>query len=587
VKLLRRKKSVSLDDRLAGLAQAADLADGRLGADAVAGVRSVISRAGVRRNLSIDHTAVALAGSTGSGKSSLFNLLSGTSLAAVGVTRPTTSIAQAALWEGTGAGLLLDWLEIPRRHEVSDVSPVTAPHIQNGGEARVASSSSAGGMGVASRSTAGKEGTAIGPSAGEAAGLILLDLPDHDSIELSHRLEVDRLVELVDLLVWVLDPQKYADAVVHERYLRPLARHRDVTVVVLNQIDRLSPAAVERCLKDLRRLLDDDGLTGVPVVGVSTRTGAGVSELRSLLTSRVADRRSWATRLAADVGTAADVLVRASSGVGSHPGDSSQEIDGLAGPLTDALSEAAGVQVVVEAVAKAHRHRSVAATGWPLTRWIRRFRPDPLRRLHLGTSPNRRSGELVGRTSMPATTVVQRSRMDTAIREAAGAASAGLPRPWAVAVRQAARSHGDELEDGLDRAVAATTLGVSRRPAWWRVVGLAQWLVLAAMIAGGVWLLGLLGMDYLRLPQPFLPTVGDLPWPTFLLISGVLLGLVIALLSRVAAWLGGRCRARRAAKALRASVDQVARELVLEPMDGELSRYRRFIEAITVARNGG
>ena len=35
-----------------------------------------------------------------------------------------------------------------------------------------------------------------------------------------HRLEVDRLVELVDLLVWVLDPQKYADAALHDRYLR-------------------------------------------------------------------------------------------------------------------------------------------------------------------------------------------------------------------------------------------------------------------------------------------------------------------------------------------------------------------------------
>ena len=44
VKLLRRKKSVSLDDRLAGLEQAADLADGRLGAEAVSGARSVVSR---------------------------------------------------------------------------------------------------------------------------------------------------------------------------------------------------------------------------------------------------------------------------------------------------------------------------------------------------------------------------------------------------------------------------------------------------------------------------------------------------------------------------------------------------------------
>ncbi|MEV8630580.1 GTPase [Streptosporangium sp. NPDC051023] len=614
MKLLRRKGSVSLDDRLEGLAQAADLAEGRLAGDAVAVARSVVSRAGVRRNLSVDHTVVALAGATGSGKSSLFNLLSRTSLAAVGVTRPTTSTAQAALWEGEGAGPLLDWLGIPRRHEVSRAED-------------------------------------------EAAGLVLLDLPDHDSIELAHRLEVDRLVELVDLLVWVLDPQKYADAAVHDRYLRPLARHRDVMVVVLNQVDRLTPGAAERCLGDLRRLLGEDGLTGVPLVGVSARTGAGVPELGSLLASRVADRRSWAARLAADVGTAADTLARASTGTAATTGTASVtggaasvggavstgtasatggvvsiggtasadqalstvSVDRLAGPLTAALSEAAGVPVVVEAVARSHRHRSVVATGWPPIRWLRRFRPDPLRRLRLGgvsqgagrgaiqgggreaMEPLRASagqsgqsgqsgqefsqivGGPVGRTSMPVTTAVQRSRMDTAIREAASAASDGLPEPWAAAVRRAARSHGDELEDGLDRAVAATSLGGFRRPVWWRVTGLAQWLVFAATLAGGLWLLGLLGLDYLRLPRPYMPTAGEFPWPTLLLVGGVVLGLVIAALSRVAAWIGGRRRARRAARALRVNVDQVARRLVLEPVGEELSRYRRFTEALTLA----
>ncbi|GAA3442490.1 hypothetical protein GCM10018955_19280 [Planomonospora venezuelensis] len=562
VKLLRRRGAVSLDDRLAALEEAADLADGRLEAAAVAGARAVVSRAGARRSLSVDHTVAALAGATGSGKSSLFNLLSGTALATVGVTRPTTSTAQAALWEGAGSGPLLDWLEIPNRHEVD---------------------------GTAGGGPEGAEGM---------AGLVLLDLPDHDSIELAHRLEVDRLARLVDLLVWVLDPQKYADAAVHDRYLAPLARHRDVTVVVLNQIDRLSPEAAERCLADLRRLLDADGLTGVPVLGVSARTGAGVAELRALLESRVADRRSWADRLAADAGAAADLLARASAGAGA--GDSGDRAgapraaepvkapetsaDALAGPLTSALSQAAGVPLVVAAVAKAHRHRSVAATGWPVTRWIRRFRPDPLRRLRLGAA-SAPEGDAVGRTSIPAATTVQRSQTDTAVRDAAAAASAGLPEPWAAAVRHAARSRADELEDGLDRAVATTSLGASRRPVWWRVAGAAQWLVLAATAAGALWLLGLFAMDYLRLPEPPVPTAGEAPWPTVLLLGGVLTGIVLALLSRAVAWLGGRRRARKAARALRASVEQVARALVLEPVTEELSRHRRFTEAVSEARD--
>ena len=55
--------------------------------------------------------------------------------------------------------------------------------------------------------------------------------------------------------MWVTDPQKYADAAMHERYLRPLAGHDGVTVVVLNQADRLPREDVEECRHDLARLL--------------------------------------------------------------------------------------------------------------------------------------------------------------------------------------------------------------------------------------------------------------------------------------------------------------------------------------------
>ncbi|MFI7454030.1 GTPase family protein [Nonomuraea sp. NPDC049714] len=566
MKLLRRKKGPSLDSRLTALLEAVELADGRLPAEAVAAARGVTERAGVRRRLSVEHTVAALAGATGSGKSSLFNTLAGDELSAVGVTRPTTATAQAALWDGEGAGPLLDWLEVPRRHSASSA---------------------------------------------DLSGLVLLDLPDHDSIRLAHRLEVDRLVELVDLLVWVLDPQKYADAAVHERYLRPLAGHQDVMVVVLNQIDRLPEAAVARCLDDLRRLLDEDGLTGVPVVGVSARTGAGLVELRALLAKRVSERRSWSARLAADVVTAADHLTLASAtapaqqdgseaGTGSGGAEPVRVADGrgaelvrvadgpgtgrLDRPLTAALSKAAGVPLVVEAVRKGHRHRAVVATGWPVTRWIRRFRPDPLRRLRVGLAAGSSEGEVVGHTSLPAASVVQRAQVETAIRDVGEGAAADLPGAWGAAVRRAARSREAELADAVDRAVGRTSLRETRRPRWWRAVNVLQWLLFASMVAGGGWLGALLAMDYLRLPQPPLPTAGELPWPTVLLAGGALAGVLVALLSRLAAWLGGRRRARRAAKALHEAIGQVGQEYVLGPVAEELTRYDRFAEVIEVAR---
>jgi hypothetical protein len=38
-----------------------------------------------------------------------------------------------------------------------------------------------------------------------------------------------------------------------------MAALRDVTVVVFNQTDRLAPSDVDRCLADLRRLVEADG----------------------------------------------------------------------------------------------------------------------------------------------------------------------------------------------------------------------------------------------------------------------------------------------------------------------------------------
>ena len=98
---------------------------------------------------------------------------------------------------------------------------------------------------------------------------MLLDLPDHDSTEVAHHVEVDRLVQLADLLVWVLDPQKYADAAIHDRYLTPLATHRDIMLVVLNHIDEVAGDRRASMVDDLRRLLAEDGLGGVPVIATS------------------------------------------------------------------------------------------------------------------------------------------------------------------------------------------------------------------------------------------------------------------------------------------------------------------------------
>ena len=261
--------SASLPVRLASLTELTPSGPGRTGADGfntelLAESETLLRRSGERMRMSASHTVVALAGGTGSGKSSLFNALAGANFSPAGVMRPTTKHSHACVWGMEGAAPLLDWLSVQRRHRYA-------------------------------RASALDEGEA------SLTGLLLLDLPDHDSVVTGSAALVDRLVKLVDMLVWVLDPLKYADAAVHRRYLVPLAGHAAVTMVVLNQVDTLSPDQAADCEADLRRLLDAEGLTETSVLVTSALTGAGLDELRLSLATAVATRRAAVDRITADI----------------------------------------------------------------------------------------------------------------------------------------------------------------------------------------------------------------------------------------------------------------------------------------------
>lgn len=533
----------SLDNRIAALEQAAEAARGRLDPELVERASETVQRARVRLRLSADHTVVALAGATGSGKSSTFNALAGLDLAAVGVRRPTTSTPTACVWGTSPADDLLEWLGIPPRHRVVRDSMLDA--------------------GRADRSL---------------DGLVLLDLPDHDSTEVSHLLEVERLVPRADLLVWVVDPQKYADAALHERFLRPLATHAGVMLVVLNRVDEVAPDDRQRMVGDVRRLLEADGLSDVPVLATSARTGEGIVELRRLIAKRVSDKAAARTRLAADVQGAVAVLAEACGDAAPRALREKDKTDVL-----DALADAAGVPVVVDAVHRATTARARRATGFPLTSWLSRLRPDPLRRLHLDLGRSGKDLVATARSSVPRANQVQQARVESAVRGLAERVSDGLARPWARAVRHASTSRFGDLTDALDRAVGTTDLGVSGTPVWWRLVRVLQWLLLLTALAGGVWLLVLAGLSYLQVPAPQTPRSSGLPLPTLMLVGAVVLGLLLALVSRGFIALGARSRASRADRRLRGAVTEVAESLVFAPVEAELAAHRRTCEGLRSA----
>src|SRR5690242_9846702 len=240
-----RVDAEQLVERLEALSRFLRVVDPYLPDSDLVAAHTLVERAGSRLALSQDHAVVALAGSTGSGKSSLFNALARLKLSPVGVRRPTTGVAHACVWGPLEpANRLLDWIGVlPRQRFI-------------------------------------RESALDGDDEAALRGLVLLDLPDFDSVERGHRLEVDRLLGLVDQIVWVVDPQKYGDRILHQAYLSQFRSHADVTVVVLNQADRLSTQDTELVLTDLKRLLGDDGLGGAPVLATSAKQPGMLADLR-------------------------------------------------------------------------------------------------------------------------------------------------------------------------------------------------------------------------------------------------------------------------------------------------------------------
>jgi GTP-binding protein EngB required for normal cell division len=589
---------LDLADRTTALDTAVQAAEGRLDPALLAEASSVVTQARERGGLSAEHTVVALAGATGSGKSSVLNAVAGTAIAQAGVRRPTTSYPMAAVW-GEGADPLLDWLEVGRRHQVG-VSASEAVPTSDAEPSPVVEPFETSSRGPFRRRT----------PAGDTTGLVLLDLPDHDSIVTEHRMRAERLVQRADLLVWVVDPQKYADAALHEGFLRPLAGHAEVVVVALNQADRLTPDETSAMLADLGRLVSEDGLEGARVLAVSAKTGQGMDQLRDLLRVAAAKREAANARLAADERAVAQKIVDQCGTPPSRAGSQSR------GELVAALEDAAGVPTVVQAVRASARRDARAATGWPLTRWVGRLRKDPLRRLGLRSADREQrapSGrEDLVRTSLPTARPAVRSAAASAVRRYVDEVTRGVADPWVLAARSRGQAGISKLPDELDQAVAATRVEVSRRPVWWSLVNFVQWLLVAVVAAGLLWLLVLFGFAYLQLPPPPTPVLtlptwsggdgvvfpgapesgsGDglgvdpfrIPWPTLMVLGGLALGLLLALVCRVFGALGARRRAMGARRRLRQSVGKVADRLVRQPVEEELAQLARCRTSATIA----
>ena len=549
---------------LEDLARAVDLGE-QLGlGEELAHARDVLTQASHRRRLAPQTTVAALLGATGSGKSSLTNAMAGSEVSRTARTRPTTTQPLAVVPDtANDATELLDWLAISHRVRVDG-------------------------------------DWALGEST------VLVDLPDIDSDEPAHRAIAQRMAGKVDVLVWVLDPEKYADGVVHRDFLIPMAAHAEVMVVALNQVDRLDPESRDAVLADLRRILDREGLGAVSVIPVSARTGQGVESLArtvaSVASNRLASARSLvahARRAATELGERTGLI--APSGLGAPtPVPAAQQEPQVRHSLTalrQAAASLAGVDVVSQAVEGSDRHRASTRVGWFWLRWIGHLRRDPLRALHLGTGrpPAPRSAEaeqsdgatgsgVIDLTSLPPAGPAATGRLRSSAHVYAVAVCSALPGDLAAQAVLRSDERAERLAEPLELAVAQVDYGTWKRPVWWKAANVLQWVTALAALIGGLWLVAIHVLeDYLLLISIDVPRWGTVPWPTVLLLGGMLIGLVLAGLGTFLAGLQARRHRRRIVERLRRATDEVVNAELIEPLRAETQGWvelARILERI-------
>jgi GTP-binding protein EngB required for normal cell division len=220
-------------------------------------------------------TVVALVGGTGSGKSSLLNAMMGAEIAETGSIRPTTSAPVAVTPRAAGESLdgYLGHLGVAKVHHE-----------------------------------------------GPLHWLCLIDMPDTDSIEVGHRLEVERLLPVLDAVAWVIDPEKYRDANLHREHIAPLAAHDSQFVFVLNQADRLDGTATRAVTADLLRALGEDGISDPALVVTAADPPAGpprgIDDLLDALAERAGTPESVYRKIQGDLAEMAESLLAATGGSG-------------------------------------------------------------------------------------------------------------------------------------------------------------------------------------------------------------------------------------------------------------------------------
>jgi energy-coupling factor transporter ATP-binding protein EcfA2 len=524
---------------LATLIEAADAAD-------VLGVSTDRARAAhadatQRLGFPSDAYVLALVGGTGVGKSSLLNALAGATVSTASVRRPTTGepVAWVPATDRDGLAPLLAWLGVDdiREHDADGLRSVA-----------------------------------------------ILDLPDMDSVETTHRERVEAVLPKVDAVAWVTDLEKYHDAVLHDTFLRTWVPRLDRQAVIVNKSDRLADDDRSRIRGDLeadmgRRLTAGDR-SAVPVLMTTAAPAPDVDELRAWLVEGAAAKAVVRARVAA---TIVDLARKLAADAGIDP---DRPVTPFLSPDARTKATEDAIRAVLRAVDLPGLERQAVAA----TRARARAR---------GTGPMGRLTSLVYQLSGRETKVADptgylvrwrdRAPLSPAVESLRGALGSALADASpTVRPALAASLEPNELRQGLERSVDRALANLDRLEApssrWWSLFGLLQTLATVAIAVSAAWVvLWILARP--PVDSVDLPVIGTVPIPFVALITSIFVGYVLARgLGLHAGWVGRRW-AHRVRDRVAASVRREVTERGWGPLDA-LEDARKRLSAVVATLIG-
>jgi len=119
---------------------------------------------------------------------------------------------------------------------------------------------------------------------------------------------------------------------------------------------------------------------------------------------------------------------------------------------------------------------------------------------------------------------------------------------------------------------------------WWRLIALAQWLLIALALAGVVWIALILSLHASHASSSPVSDLSLVPWLAVMVVALLLLGWLVESWCQNMVVLAADREREHANQAILARIAGVTGDLVLAPTGRELAAYARFRAELASAR---